>query len=374
MSERGASFESVADLEKQVDLSSSVIGIRVFKVGLFDEASLAVFKHQVDTVKTFSEKLTGLSNKPPKVVLITNADLDFEGVVMLGNSGLTVIQVAPEKTKRRARLATKLLGPKSASKGAFSYVDMLNSLNAESRAGVKDAKKDKKGGATLFTSYDLAQKPEVLSRQMAGMKILYDRWEEKQPGKLAIVGSLLGGVHDMELVDGAIHGSNDITLDTVSRAFPNNALSLVPPHTRFSGIADNALAGEVEINGKQEPIGGNEDFLYAFTQMLYSGKDAVLLVEPCIEDEREGEVKGVEAKYERRRAIYRLYATRAVEKLMRTPWPLNRQKPEWKGKTLDAIVEEVLDNHLFFARIDERGDPEILLTKRQKDQKIVTPI
>ncbi len=370
MSEKGRRREGTFSPDKETDLSNSVVGIRVFKVGDFDDASLEVFRHQVDTVKNFVEKLAKFTDKPPRLRLITNSDLKEEGANMLDASGLEIIQTDVEKTQRRAHLGKVLVGSKSKSKGEFSYVDMLNALDENVPASEAET------ASAIFASYDLAQRPEVLFRQMAGMEILYKRWQKEKPGNLAIAGSLLAGVHDTVLAREVADGKANITFENLSRLFPNNALSLVPPHTRFSGIADNALSGEIAVEGaesKKESIGGNEDFMYAFKEMLHFDRDAVLLVDPYIASEREGEVKGIESKYERRKKIQHLYAQRIIDKLKRTPWPEERAKSDL-NRPIEEIVEGALDQHLFFARIDERGEPEILLTKRQKEQKIKAPI
>lgn len=364
MNERGGKgFEKENSLEGHPDFSTSVVGIRVFKVGEFDDSSRGVFQHQVDTVSQFAATLSKLTPTPPHVSVISNEDLAEDGKAVLKQSGLDVVWVSPATTKRRARLGATLLGEQSASQGAFSYVDMLNSVQ-----------NDVEGSRTIFTSYDVTARPEVLYRQMVGMQTVYDAWDKKKPGGLAIVGSMMGGVHDFSIPKGAIDGTTGISIENVSRAFPNNALSMVSRSTHFSGIADNALAGQVEINGKLEPVGGNEDFEHAFEAMLYRGKDAVLLIDPCIENEREGEVKGIEAKYERRKTIYQFYANRIIDHLRRVPWPEDRKKPEMEGVSNYDIANTALTEHLYFARIDEDGKPIILLTRAQKEKGMQAPI
>lgn len=348
---------------EQGQLTATAVGVRVFKVGDFDEASLAVFKHQVDTVSHFVSTLGTLTPKPPQVKIISNEDLSSEGKEVLEKSGLGVVWVSPVATKRRARLGATLIGENSTSNGDFSYVDMLNSV----QGGLNESR-------AIFTSYDITARPETLYRQMVGMQTVYDAWEKKKPGGLAIVGSMLGGVHDFSIPQGAIDGTTKIAIENVSRAFPNNALSMVSQDTHFSGIADNALAGKVEINGKLEPVGGNEDFEHAFEGMLFRGQDAVLLIDPCVENERVGEVKGIEAKYERRKTIYMVYANRLVDRLRRVPLPEERQKPEIADVSNYDVANATLTEHLFFARIDENGKPEVLLTVAQKEKGIQAPI
>ena len=161
----------------------------------------------------------------------------------------------------------------------------------------------------------------------------------------------------------------------MSKVFPNNALSLVPANAKFSGITDNALAGEVEVGGQSVQIGGNEDFLYGLKQILFANKDCVLLIDPYVEGERKGEVKGVDSKYIRRQEVYRLYAQRLIGHASRLEQITAGISPE--EMTLEQVkekVKDVVDEHLFFARVDQNSQLEIVLTKRQKTKSITAPI
>ena len=357
-------LERIAETERSIDLSKSIIGFRIFKIGDFDQKSLEQFSRQVEAVKNFSRQLQSqLVDRAPQIAIITNSDLPEAGQLKLADSELTIVQAEKTKAQRRAELARRLVGEKSAAKGDFSYSDMLNALEQ-----IKTVER----ANYIFASSDLANKPEALFHQIIGMKILWDSWQKERPGQLAMVGSMIEGVHDSALVQKIISGEAEIKLDSLSKVFPNNALSLVPPEVDFSGITDNALAGQIEISGKFESIGGNEDFFYGFEEMLYAGKDCVLLIEPFVTRE----VKGVEVKYVRRQAVYRLYAQRTIEQAIK------RGKAFWSGnirerpskEEIDAIVEEIVDRHLFFARIESDGRPSVILTSRQKSKNINSPI
>jgi len=369
MSERfQENFYPEQQKEGEVDLSHSVIGIRVFKIGAFDEKSLEQFNRQVEMIQKLTDGFKKESKeKSPQVVIITNSDLPEDGKQILDNSGLTVVQADQKRAERRSELAKTLVGEKSVAKGDFSYADMLNSLQSEeTEATAKEH---------IFMSADFANKPEFVSRQLIGMKTLYDRWQEKKPEKLALVGSLLVGVHDPHLIQETTDGTTDIHLGNLHRIFPNNAFSFVPPHNRFSGITDNALAGN-EINGKLELIGGNEDFLYGFESMLYDNKDCILLTDPfVVAGEREGEVKGVASKYERRQKIYTLYARRTIEQaIKRGKLPNEEGSETLSDEQIETIVDDTIDKHLFFASVDENGKTAILLTQRQKRKSISSPL
>ena len=351
---------------ENIDLSDSIVSFRIFKIGEFDQNSLEQFSRQVEAVRNFSRQLKNqLVDRAPQIAIITNSDLPETGQLKLADSDLIIVQAEKTKAQRRARLARQLVGEKSVAKGDFSPSDMLNALGQ-----IKTAEK----GIYVFASSDLANKPEVLFRQIVGMKILWDSWQKERPGQLAMIGSMIEGMHDPALVQKIINGEAKIKLDNLNKVFPNNALSLVPSEADFSGITDNALAGKIEISGKFEPIGGNEDFFYGFEEMLYAGKDCVLLIEPFVAGERKGEVRSVETKYVRRQAIYRLYAQRTIEQAIKRGKITLKGNPKELPEVLETIIEEILDKHLFFARIDQNGQSEIILTQRQKSKNINSPI
>ena len=363
------SFESIITPESGINLSNSIIGFRIFKIGEFDQESLKQFKQQVESVKSFSQYLKNAIEKPSQVAIITNSDLPEAGkqILAANHPDLMMVQTEQAKAQRRAKLGQKIIGEKSAAKGEFSYADMLNAFRGKTVPTETEV--------TIFASSDLAIKPEILFRQIIGMKILYDQWQKEKPNQIAIIGSLIEGVQDRVSIQKAIDGEEELDLENLNKIFPNNALSLVPSQADFSGITDNALAGKTEVGGKLEPIGGNEDFLYGLEEMIYDKKDCILLVEPFVAGERQGEVKGVESKYARRQAIYRLYAERIIKQAVK------RKKIDSMGvaneltiEQIEVIVENTIDEHLFFARIDQNNQPEILLTQRQKLKSISSPI
>jgi hypothetical protein len=182
-------------------------------------------------------------------------------------------------------------------------------------------------------------------------------------------------VHNRILVQKVINGEEELNLNNLNMVFPNNVLSLVPSDTVFSGITDNALAGKVEVNEKLEAVGGNEDFLYGFEEMIYNKKDCVLLIEPFVAGERQGEIMGIESKYARRQIIYKLYAERTIRQAVK------RGKIDLGGETeneltttqIENIIQNTVDEHLFFARINQNDQPEIILTRRQELKSISSP-
>ena len=350
--------------ENEPDLSDTALCFRVFKIGKFDEKSLEQFKKQIATIENFNQ-IAGnrLVEKAPQTTIITNSDLDEVGKQELNFSGLKVLYAEQSKAKRRSELGKKIIGDKSSAKGDFSYADMLN----------EPAKKEVSSDF-IFASSDLANKPKELLVQILAMKTTKDFFEAAHPEKLAIIGSAVKGVHHMELINNIIEGNDNINLENLSQVLHNNTLSLAGKDVKFSGITDNALAGKVEINGKQEPIGGNEDFLYGLKEMLYHDKDCVLIIEPNIADERQGEIMGVDAKYLRRVSVYKVYAERAIRQAGKRGKINIANESELTEERVNTIIEDLMDKHLFFARINNKGKPEIVLTKRQQLKGISPPI
>ncbi len=244
-----------------------------------------------------------------------------------------------------------VLEKRSITPKGVSYADMLNvfvsSINSEKTN-------------LVFVSPSLAGNPEVLARQVVGLKKVSDLWQEKRPGRLAVAGSLIEGEHDQDLVEEIIAGTRQINLANLCRIFPNNALSLVTAGAKFSGITDNGLMGALEIDGKAEPIGGNEDFFYGFGQML-AGRDSLLLIDPVMPGERQEKVLLVESKYTRRQAVYEAYAQRLIIKAIKRGGIPEAQ--------IETVVENTVNEHLFFARLTD-GQPEIVLTEKQRSKNI----
>ncbi len=257
----GSEQNNGSEGEHQLVLSDSIIGIRLFKLGPFTDESLGQFRKQVETIKSFDRYLKdSFKAKSPRLVIITNSDIDDKGSKVLEDSGVAIVQADKSRAERRAKLGKRLIGEKSLSRGDFSYADMLNSLNKN--LGINE------GEDYLFISSDLTSRPEALASQIAVMKTVYDRFQVVRPDMLAIVGSMVSGTHDPALIEKLVNGTAEIDLENLNRVFPNNALSLVPSKANFSGISDNALAGEIQVDGQLQPIGGNEDFLYGLTEMI----------------------------------------------------------------------------------------------------------
>jgi len=359
----GNPIEKDKNEESEPSLADSALCFRAFKIGSFDEKSTEIFKKQISMIEDFKHKIeTQLSDKAPKTIVITNSDLEEAGRQEIRNSNLRVIFVDKAKAERRAKLATHLIGERSAAKGDFSYSDMLNAPS-----------KEEDFSNSIFVSYDLVNKPEALIKQILGMKKIKDQFEKNNPKKLAIVGSAVEGVHVIELINKIIDGNEDINIENLSKIFHNNSLSLVDKKTKFSGIADNYLSGAVEVNEKQEPIGGNEDFLYGLKEILYHKKDCVLLINPHISGYRAGEMKGVESKYARRAAVYKLYARRALIQAGKRKVINLADESDLNDGKLNIIIRNMMDEHLFFASINSENKPEIILTSSQRSKKISAP-
>lgn len=364
LSERNKSVIEKKFFESEFNLSDAALCFRVFKIGNFNENSLEQFKNQVASIRKFNQTLRDrLGEKAPHSIIITNANLGEDGRRELDSSGLEILFTDPAKAKRRASLARHLIGEKSSAKGEFSYSDMLN-----------EPIENKDFSKFFFVSSDLTNKPEELLQQILGMEIIKRAFEETHPEKLAIVGSAVEGVHVIEMVNKIIKGEEALNMENISQIFHNNALSQVGKDAKFSGIADNALAGKVEINEKLESIGGNEDFLYGLKEIIYHKRDCVLLIDPYIAGERKGEVKAVDSKYLRRAAVYKLYAERAIKQASK------RDKIDLDNEILlseekmNEIISDAMDKHLFFSRINQEGLPEIILTSRQLSKGILAPI
>jgi len=350
--------------ESGFDLADAALCFRVFKVGAFDEKSSDQFKKQVTSISNFNQLIQNrLGEKAPHSIIITNSDLEEDGKQDLNSSGLQILYTDPAKAKRRASLAKHLVGEKSVAEGKFSYSDMLN-----------EPMKNEDLSKFFFVSSDLTNKPEELLQQVMGMEMIKEIFEVAHPEKLAIIGSAVEGIHVIELVNRIIKGEEDLNMENISQIFHNNALSQVGKDTKFSGIADNALAGKVEINGKLEPIGGNEDFLYGLKEILYHEKDCILLIDPYIAGERQGEVKAVDSKYLRRAAVYKLYAERAVRQAGKRDVIDLGDETELSEEKVNEIVSDAMDKHLFFSRINHEGVPEIVLTSRQRTKGVLAPI
>lgn len=350
--------------ESEPDLADTSLCFRVFKIGKFDEKSLEQFKKQIAAIENFNQITSNrLAEKAPQTTIITNSDLEEAGKQELNISGLKILYAEQARAERRSELGKKIIGDKSSAKGDFSYADMLN-----------EPAKRESSSDFIFASSDLANNPEKLILQILAMKKTKDSFEASCPEKLAIIGSAVKGVHHMELINKIIKGEDNVSMENLSKVLHNNTLSLADRNVKFSGIADNALAGKIEINGKQEPIGGNEDFLYGLKEMLYNDKYCVLVIEPNIADERQGEVMGVDAKYLRRVSVYKIYAERAIRQAGKRGKIDLGNENELTEEKINIIMEDLVDKHLFFARINNEGKPEIVLTKRQQEKRILPPI
>lgn len=336
-------------------LRQATIGIRIFKVGPTDEKSLRELENNARAAGNFAKSLgTTLGENAPKVVLITNGDIAQEGLEVLQKAELEIIPVDPALAQRRARLGKLLIGEESASSGSFSYTDMLNALS-DKRSTV--------GEHYVFISADLARRPEELGKQLIAMERVRVAFETASPGTICMIGSMAGGIHDPETITRIVEGTEEITLANASLVFPNNALSMVEGGTHFSGIADNSLTGKVEVDGKQVAVGGNEDFEFAFREMVYKGRVSVLVVHPSITRLAGEEWKGVAEKYIRRQTIYNLYAERILG------------QAKARGVISEGVTfEDIIDRHLFFAQLNDDGEPEIVLTARQTNRGVASPL
>ena len=347
-----------------INLSAITVAFRAYKVGTFEPASLRAFQEQLISIKEFANLAnSALGNGAPKIAVITNADLPAEGMMSLRNSKLDFVTVDPALAQRRSRLAARLL-KKGSAKG-LSNADMLNAL------GERNKKAGSVDSGYIFASSDLAAKPAHLLKQIIGMKAVWNFAEIQRHDQTTMVGSLIEGIHDLDLVRDSINGTTGLTLRNISRVFPNNALSLVGPNARFSGTTDNSLAGAINAGEDQYPIGGNEDFLYALLQMVYHNKTSVLLTDPYVPGERTGEVSSEVSKYKRRALMYNLYATRVITQAVQ------RKIPSFPGygkpvttEYLDVVFESLIDDYLFFAHLDSNGKAVIDLTARQKERRI----
>lgn len=357
------------ELNEEVDLSNLVIGIRVYKIGHFNAESLGRFTQQVANVDRFHNYLSSrFGLRSPKIVILTNSDLVGEGLQILKKSNLEIVTVNPDRAARRASLAKKVVGETSNSSGEMSFADMLNTLESS------DGSSQDQSRRYLFISSDIVGSVEKSTQQVEGMQKLFTLYEKGNPGQLALVGSVISNQDNNVLVQQVLDGSSDLNIDNLSNIFPNNACSMVPPGARFSGITDNALAGMVSVDGKVVPIGGNEDFLYGFKEMLNKGKDCVILVDSSIERLPDQEVLGTDSKYTRRQAVYRLYAERLVKQaILRGKIDHSQADQALTTEQIEKIIEDIIDKHLFFAQLDEKGQPTILLAGRQQMKSIKMP-
>lgn len=348
----------------EMALSNSVIGFRVFKTGDFNKKSFKQFIQQIKMIKMFKEYLNNKLNKEfPKISIITNDNLPEIGKQLIVEEKLEIIYVKHILAERRAKLGGKTC-EKSNYKVEFSYADMLNSL------GKSINFKSKK--YFIFCSSDLTSKPEVLLSQLIGMANVYNKWQKEKHVELSMVGSLVEGVHNHSLIKKIINEKKNINLQNLNELFPNNVLSMVPSNTKFSTSTDNFFLGEIKINGKKEPIGGNEDFMYGFNEMLINNRKCILLIDPFISSQRQNEIKGVGSKYLRRKIVYNLYAERLIKQAINQK-KINLNQKDFSNLselTLESVVENIIDKNLFFVKINTKNQPEIILTKRQKEKSI----
>lgn len=223
------------------------------------------------------------------------------------------------------------------------------------------------------------KKSEIAARQIAVLDSLFKYWERKPGRKLAMAGSLILGEQNLDLIQEAISpdGKRNIDLDNLGVAFPNFSLSMIRNDIRIAEDTDNGKLGKVWFKNEQKEeiirVGGNEDFYAGFKHML-KGEDVALLIDPYMPGERHDKVIIEDAKYRRRLDVFKIYAAEIIIEA------LNQAKiPELATKDLsldyiEKIVEETIDQHLFYIKINSEGNPEILLTRRQLSKKMESPV
>jgi len=362
--------------ERIPDMSHTTLYLRVFHVGVLTDDIFRRFEGNVLVAKSFQQQLQQRfgDEQSPQLKIVCNSDLEPAGRALLEKIGIEVVYTESKDAKRRSHLARLLLAEnkKSSSKGQFSYADMLNSAAEDAQSS---------DTYPLFVSTDLARRFEQLIPQLEAMQaVVSAQWQRMETGngqtigqaaEVSMVGSLVEGVHDPQLVEAVLSGSEGITLQNLPKLFPNNALAVVDSGLRFSGITDNALAGKarVEESNVEVELGGNEDFLTAFEQMARAGKVCMLVIKPSMAGERQAEVSSNNDKYLRREVTYRQWALRTAKNSQVLRELMSRMQGETKDERLAAAVEELVDAHLFFVQVVD-GNLEVVLTQRQREKGI----
>lgn len=284
-----------------------------------------------------------------RITILTNDWLDPKALALLTASRLDLVVTSGSTWAKRQWLGKKLIKKTSSQSNGISNADMLNSV-------------PKYDDWYLFMSSDFANTDrEAVVNILQSLKTL----SKESLFNAASVGIMTPANHDRGEIQKVLDGEWEISLSNISRMFPNNSFAFYPRYAKFSGITDNGLAGTIEINGKQEPIGGNEDFYYWLSEMLH-WKNVYMLIEPTLPgEERVWEVSSVWAKYARRQAVYRAYARRLISK--------QEKDKDISDNRVDDIFEKLVDEHFFFLSITQDGKPEIVLTERQKKKRVAGP-
>lgn len=354
-----------ADIETSV-VEKTAIGFRSFRKpaedGSLGHADAIDLDLKRDVITNFVSELLQVDKSIKKATIITTNDLPEIGRIIFDSSHLNVIYADTSSKK-------------------LSQAEMLNAF-------MKSVGPEIISCAIVSPSL-IGLHKEIAARQILGLTQLFNLWEASKPGTLAMAGTLIEGEHDPNLVEAIISGTENLNLKNLWKVFPTNAMSLVRSSARFSDLTDNGRLGVIEIEGQSEKIGGNEDFYYAFDRMI-KGEDCVVLINQVMPGERQAKIETVGKKVQRREKVYEIYAKLLLDQHFKEnpiyttsggtfndlslteqemakedyllPFDSNSLPPE----KFEKIIEGILDKHLFFARIDQNGKPEIVLTRRQR--------
>lgn len=317
------------------------IGLRSFrkvKNGALSQEDVQGLEGKARDIQKFADTL----NSPSPIAdftIATTTDLPQEGINALSSTGLKVL------------VATDTFS------SDLSNANFLNSYLESTGQSIKNC--------VIASPSIVGNKEEEASTQVKAMVKIFEFWEKQRPGKIAMIGSAIEGEHNPELIEKFIEGSDNIGLNNMSVATPNNSLNLLRPELRFSKTSDNGVLGKIWFGTESARVGGNEDFFLGFTEMI-KGNDVVLLIDPIISGERKDKVDLGEKKYLRRQSVFEIFATEIIIEAMDRGIIPFTDMSDLTRELIGRIVEDTLDKHLFFAKIDQNSQPEIVLTRRQR--------
>lgn len=178
---------------------------------------------------------------------------------------------------------------------------------------------------------------------------------------VSVIGVATSTNHDLSFINKLVAGKDNLWEDNLYKVFPNNSFSYYPNSAKFSWITDNWILWTIDIWWKKELIWWNEDFYFAFEQMIKYQRITLMMINPMINSERINEITSLNSKYLRRKQVYQIYSKIISTKAI-TRWLL-----DWEEKT----IENILDKLFFFFQINSEWKPEVILTNRQKDNWII---
>lgn len=282
---------------------------------------------------TYGQALKEVSNHPYEVIVSTTSNMSNSGVRLFEEQGLRVIRTDSEAKP-------------------VKYANMLNGV-------ITNVNKEVDSIAIVSPSL-VESDPIAIAKQLDLMVRAFYTWNG-----VAIIGSVLNNEHDRDLISAVIEGTKMLTLENICRVFPTNAISVVPKFAEFSPDTNTGALGKVMVNGKEVDAGGNEDFYWGLQQML-RGRPCIQFIDPYLEGERTDKVLTEAEKYGRREPVYERYARQLLSKAVERGALRQMDIASMSASEVSAVATYIVTRNFFFAKYNEDGNPEIVLTKAQK--------